>query len=69
MLCKLRDVFQLRENFILFFINSDLSLNQTQILAQKLTPNLTFPTTQTLILTLKKPIEKCMDKFFSFSFL
>ena len=55
-----------KESFIYFFINSDLSLIQTQMLTLKLSPNGTL--TETLILTPKKANKKSADEYFSFSF-
>ena len=58
------------EIFIYFFVNSDTSLTQTQMLTLKLFPNrtLTQTLTQTLILTPKNANEKSADEYFSFSF-
>ena len=54
------------EIFMYFFINSDSSLTQTQMLTLKLSPNRTL--TQTLILTPKKANEESVNEYFSFSF-
>ena len=49
--------------FLCFYINSDSTLTQNQVLTLKLTPNLT------LILSLKKANEKCVDDNLSFPFI
>ena len=50
------------EIFILFCINSESNITQTQMPTLKLFPN------QTLILTPNKALEKRADKYFSFTF-